>query len=389
MEKIIVKKANKNIIEELNSIKFDSSYIYNAAEKYSGELYKIFSLKPHEANILKQLCLSLGFDCAVSRDTITCSCNETDAIIFATKSQLNALTEKLKNQPFRLKQLSEIFLELKKMNLSTLKINNTVFNWEKPYIMGILNVTPDSFSDGGLYNSIDSAYEHCIEMIKDGADIIDIGGESTRPNSTLITTDEELKRVIPVIEKIRKNNINIPISIDTKNYTTAKVAIEAGADIINDVSGLDYDKKLFEYVTNKNIPTIIMHSNKVPAVSADFTMGDIVEQVYFSLYNKISALNEHGLEKNKIIADVGIGFGKSAESNFELLKRHDEFSTLGIPMLLGVSRKSFIRNTLNLSISEADIPTAYYSSITKNVQIHRVHNVKQTKKFLDYFSLIK
>ena len=374
MNEIVVKKASKNLLLELESIKFDSSYLNVAVNKYSGNAYKIFNLMAHEANILKQLCLSLGFDCAVSRDTVMCKCEYTDAIIFATDSQLLKLKKKLLIQPFRLKQLSSLF-DIQKIE------------YKKPKIMGILNVTPDSFSDGGKYNSVEKAVEHAIQLVNDGADILDIGGESTRPNAEVISVEEELNRVIPVIKAIRNSGIEIPISVDTRNYLTGKAAIEAGANIINDVSGLDYDKNLFDYVVSNDIPVVIMHSDNVPAVSTDFS-SNVVEEVYMALNKKISLLVEKGLSKENIVADVGIGFGKSKEANFELIKRLEEFTSLGVDLLLGISRKSFIRNEFDISIEEADIPTALYSAMLPFVSIHRVHNVKLTKQYLSYASLL-
>ena len=383
MSDIFVKKANNNVLKELTSIGFDSSYILEASLKYEGQLYKIFHLKPHEANILKQLCLSLGFDCAVNRDTIMCKCEYTDVIIFATNSQLKKLIKKLYIQPFRLKNLAqELNYELN-LKLEPIEIRNRMFDWSRPYIMGILNVTPDSFSDGGNYNSVESALIHCDELVKNGADIIDIGGESTRPGAEPVTIEEEIKRVIPVIKEIRKKYFDIPISIDTRNYQTAKQALEFGADIINDVSGLDFDRDLFDFVVKNNVPVIIMHSDKVPAVSSDFVSVDIVEEIYLSLKNKIDLLTNSGLDRKNIIIDVGIGFGKALESNFELLKRLDEFQTLNCPMLLGISRKSFIRKTFDITCEDADLHTALYSAMLSNVNIHRVHNVELTKKFLD------
>ena len=384
MSEIFVKKASLDICAELNSICFDSSYIDIAKNKYSGKLYKIYNLKPHEANILKQLCLSLGFDCAVSRETVMCKCKTTNALIFGTINQINKLIKKLSMQPFRLKELANCLKEQKNLKLEPLKVSNHVFDWSHPYVMGIVNATPDSFSDGGEYNPI----EQVIKLIEDGADIIDIGGESTKPNADSVSVDEEIKRVIPLIEEIRKRGINIPISIDTRNYKTAKLAIEAGADIINDVSALEHDVELFDYVVKNNIPTVIMHSDKIPANSEDFTKSDIIEDVYLSLKTKIDKLINAGMDRNNIIIDVGIGFGKSKEACFELLKRLNEFTSLGQPILLGISRKSFIRNEFDLSITKADYPTALYSAMLPCVNIHRVHSVYMTKKYLEFASKI-
>ena len=300
MVDIFVKKANTDILKELKSISFDEAYLNVAANKYSGNLYKIYNLKPHEANILKQLCLSLGFDCAVSRETIMCKCEITNALIFATKSQINKLIKKLNQQPFRLKELANCLKEQKDSFLLSLKVRNNILDWSQPYVMGIVNATPDSFSDGGEYNP----KEQVIKLIEDGADIIDIGGESTKPNAEPVSIDEEISRVIPIVKYIREQGFNIPISVDTRNYKTAKLAIEAGADIINDVSGLDYDSELFDFVVKNNIPTVVMHSDKVPASSKDCTTSDIVEEVYFSLKNKIDKLIQAGMDRKNIIIDV-------------------------------------------------------------------------------------
>jgi len=384
MDEIFIKKADNDTLKELAAIGFDESYKYKAKHKYSGAAYKIFNLKPYEANILKQECLSLGFDCAVNRGAVNNSCEKSDALIFANYLQYKKLIQKLKVQPQRFIELAEKLDTVIDASLEPLAVRNRLLDWTKPYIMGILNVTPDSFSDGGCFNDAEKAFEHCIKLIEDGADIIDIGGESTRPDALPVNPEDEIKRVIPVIEKIRKHNIDIPISIDTRNFAAAKAAVEAGADIINDVSGFDYDEKLFEYAVSNNIPSIIMHSDKVPAVSSDFDSGDIIEKIYFSLNQKIEKLINAGMKKKNIIIDAGIGFGKSKEGCFQILKRINEFKSLNVPIILGISRKSFIRNQFNIDMNEADTVTAIYSAMLKDVNIHRVHNVKLVKKFLEF-----
>lgn len=392
LKQLIVKKANNRDIEqEIISVGFDSSYSHNAADKYKYNSYKIFNLKAHEANILKQLCLSLGFDCAVSRETITCQCEYTNCIMCATTSQLNKLIKKLKIQPFRLKALANEIKQILDSHFGPLLIRNTIFDWSKPYIMGILNITPDSFSDGGEYYNIDMATNRAVELINDGADIIDIGGESTRPGAEIISQEEEIARVVPVIKSIRAINQNIPISIDTRNYLTAKEAISAGADIINDVSGLNYDKELSSFLCKNKIPVIIMHSDKVPAVrSENDSELDVIEDIYKYFYEKINFLTQNGLCNNQIIIDPGIGFGKSINDNFKILKRIDEFSTLNCPLLMGISRKSFISKSFDLSKEELDEATLTYNSflLTKNVNIIRVHNVKSHKRNIDLLSKV-
>lgn len=389
---IIIKKANiADIEQEISSVGFDSSYADKVADKYKYKSYKILNLKAHEANILKQLCLSLGFDCAVSRDTITCRCEYTDCVMCATVSQIKNLIKKLEIQPFRLKSLAEGLTRQLNNNVEPLVIRKTIFDWSRPYVMGILNVTPDSFSDGGEYLDIELATKKAIEMINDGADIIDIGGESTRPGAKEISEKEEIQRVVPVIKSIRKINATIPISIDTRNYLTAKEAVKAGADIINDVSGLEYDDNLLNFVCKKNIPVIIMHSDEVPAISnKEDHESDVIEDIYNYFDEKIKILNSKGLKNNKIIIDPGIGFGKSVNDNFKILKRADEFSTLKCPVLIGISRKSFISKSFELSKEELDSATLAYNAflLTKNVNIVRVHDVKSHKKYIDFLAKV-
>lgn len=383
---IIIKKANTSDIQnEITKVGFDSSYANKASDKYKYKSYKIFNLKAHEANIIKQLCLSLGFDCAVSRDTITCQCEYTDCILCATLAQINKLISKLRIQPFRLKNLADELSKILNENIEPLKIRNIIFDWTRPYIMGILNVTPDSFSDGGDYLSPEVAISKAMELIIEGADIIDIGGESTKPGAEIISPEEEMKRIIPVIKGIRATNKEIPISIDTRNYLTAKEAIDAGADIINDVTGLDYDEKLLDFVCQNNIPTIIMHSENIPAVGkAEDRESDIIEDIYKYFFNKIEFLSQRGI-KNNLIIDPGIGFDKSINESFELIKRIDEFSTLNCPLLIGISRKSFMSKSFELSKDELDDATLAYNSflLTKGVNIIRVHDVKKHKRNID------
>lgn len=390
--KIILKKANTSDIEqEIINVGFDPSYSNVASDKYNYKSYKILNLKAHEANILKQLCLSLGFDCAVSRDTITCQCEYTDCVMCATISQIRKLIIKLKIQPFRLKTLAEELHKQISFSLQPLVLKKRELDWSKPYVMGILNVTPDSFSDGGEYLNLEAAIEKAIALINDGVDILDIGGESTRPNAETVSVEEEISRVIPVIKGIRAINKDIIISIDTRNYLTAKNAIETGADIINDVSGLDYDNNLSDYICKNKIPVIIMHSDSVPAITdAEDKKSDIIEDIYKYFYNKINFLNENGLEKNKIIIDPGIGFGKSVNDSFKILKRVDEFTTLNCPLLMGISRKSFISKSFKLNKSELDSATLAYNSflLTKNVNIIRVHDVKAHKNNIDFLSKV-
>lgn len=247
---------------------------------------------------------------------------------------------------------------------------------KRTYIMGILNVTPDSFSDGGKFNEVNKALNHAKEMIKDGVDIIDIGGESTRPGHKYVEADEEIQRVIPVIKELRKE-INVPISIDTYKAKVAEEALRLGVEMINDVWGLKKDKEMANVVAKYNACVCIMHNQDGTEYDKD-----IMESMKESLQESIDLALNAGVSKDKIVIDPGIGFGKTFEQNLEVLKRMNELKELGYPILLGTSRKSVIGNVLNVEPKErleGTIATTVLG-IRDGVDIVRVHDVKENLK---------
>ena len=250
-------------------------------------------------------------------------------------------------------------------------------------VMGIVNVTPDSFSDGGKFFSPEVAISHASKLIRQGADIIDIGGESTRPGAEQVSEPEELKRVIPVIEKIRTDNPTILISIDTTKASVAKHAVEAGADIINDVSGLSFDKNMIGIVESFNIPIVIMHMKGNPQnMQLNPKYKDIVNEILDFFKKKIKIAIQSGINRSMIILDPGIGFGKTVDHNFELLSRLNEFNVLELPIMIGPSRKSFIGITLGLPPEDRVEGTAAAVSagVMNGASIVRVHDVKSMKR---------
>ena len=255
--------------------------------------------------------------------------------------------------------------------------NKEIILGERTLVMGILNVTPDSFSDGGKYNNLDSAMEQAEKLISEGADIIDVGGESTRPGHTQITSEEEISRVVPIIEKISKN-LNTIISIDTYKYDVAEAAIKAGANIINDIWGLQYDNgEMAELVKKSNLPIIVMHNQNDEIYSKDIMLSlrEFFEKTY-----KIA--DKYGIDRDKIILDPGLGFGKNAEQNIEVLSRLNELKDMG-SILLGASKKRFIGKLLNdLPFDERVEGTVATTviGIEKGVDIVRVHNVLENKR---------
>lgn len=260
-----------------------------------------------------------------------------------------------------------------------------------PRIMGIVNVTPDSFSDGGEFSTTDAAVRHALQLMDDGADMLDIGGESTRPGAESVPADIELQRVAPVIEEIRKRNSGIPISIDTVKYSVAEAALQAGANIINDISGLEYDVRLAHLAAKYKAEMILMHMQGSPRTMQDNPQyRNVVSEVMQNLKDKIRLAKSFGVTKT--MADVGIGFGKTVDHNWTLLKNHNRFQELGVPMVLGISRKSFIGKSLGIdNPKDRDTATALIHSLLLNsgVNIIRVHNVaaiQQLKIILEYLS---
>ena len=254
-------------------------------------------------------------------------------------------------------------------------------SFDTPTIMGILNVTPDSFSDGGKYSTLNAATEHCMSMVSAGADIIDIGGESTRPGAAELDAAQEISRVIPVLDKVAKE-IQVPISIDTRKSEVAKLAISSGAVIFNDVSGLTFDSKMAEYCINQNLPVCIMHSQGIPETMQNAPRyKNVCLDIYDFLNEQIEKMIDSGMQRSNIIVDPGIGFGKTLTHNFDLLKGISLFHGLGVPILIGVSRKKFIKTVAGLKENEdrvsGSIALALFAR-SQGVQIFRVHDVKET-----------
>ena len=259
-------------------------------------------------------------------------------------------------------------------------------------VMGIVNVTPDSFSDGGKFFTPEVAISHASKLITQGADIIDIGGESTRPGAKLVSESEELKRVIPVIEKIRTDNPKILISIDTTKASVAKYAVEAGANIINDVSGLSFDNNMTGIVESLNVPIVIMHMKGNPQnMQLNPKYKDIVNEILDFFKIKIKIAIQSGINRSMIILDPGIGFGKTVDHNFELLSRLNEFNVLELPIMIGPSRKSFIGITLDLPPEDRVEGTAAAVSagVMNGASIVRVHDVKSMKRVVKIIEKIR
>ena len=259
-----------------------------------------------------------------------------------------------------------------------MKIGNKIFEpSEKTYVMGILNVTPDSFSDGGSYTSIDKAMEQTEKMIQQGADIIDVGGESTRPGHVQIGDEEEIKRVVPVIREIKKK-FDIPVSIDTYKSAVAKAALEAGADLLNDIWGFRYDEKMAELAAEYDVPVCLMHNRD------NLDYDDFMEVVKKDLQISLDIAEKYGVKKENIMLDPGVGFGKTYEQNLMVMNHLEEIVDMGYPVLLGTSRKSVIGLTLDLPVDEREEGTLATSVLgaIKGCQFVRVHDVEKNVRAL-------
>ncbi len=375
MHDFILKEIiSDNLEKELSDIGFDSSYIHKACDKLVYKNIKIYNLTPAQANILKQTAISTGADCATHRETITGKADKSDCILGGSISQLEKISKKLSLQPFGLKILGE-----KLSGFCKIVKNN------KTQVVGILNLTTNSFSDGGEFYEFDRAIEHLAMMIQDGADIIDIGAESTKPYSTPVTAEKQLEKLLPILEYVNKNNIKTPISIDTRSSLVAEECLKLGVSIINDVSGVDYDSLMADVIAKYNAKVIIQHSKGTPENMQDKPVYEnLMDEIYLGLKNKIDFAISKGIKRENIIIDPGIGFGKSRENNFEIIARIEELYGLECPVMLGISRKSLLNMKDEDNLTKDIFTTALNTlAVDKKVDFIRVHNVKLSKMLIN------
>jgi len=373
--------------EILRRIGCDPWGIGAMAPKMAGLLILLEQVPCGHANILKQEMLSIGGDAAVARGTVTCSMPCTDVVLMGTAKQMRRLAEKMAVQPFGLKSLQgaiPALLERHFLDSHRLRAGQwEVTLGERTLIMGILNVTPDSFSDGGRYLDPAAALERAWQMISEGADILDVGGESTRPGADPVPPEEELRRVIPVIEALARQ-IPVPLSVDTAKAEVARRAVLAGAALVNDVSALTFDAEMARTVAETNAGVVLMHIRGVPrAMQSAYTpYGSVPGDMIAFLRERMEAASRAGIAEDRIVLDPGIGFGKSADDNWRILRHLDEFRSLGRPLLVAVSRKAFIGGATGDPPAERLVGTAaaVTAAILHGADIVRVHDVAAMKK---------
>jgi dihydropteroate synthase len=353
--------------EELTQLCCDPAGIAIMEEKRSSLTIKITDLKGYCALALKESALSAGAECALPRDTIRQPETLSDAVLLCTPAQLKVIIDKCTRQAFQ--QVRELGALLPKLLAP--------FPDKLPQLMGILNITPDSFSDGGKFASLDAAVKHAQEMVAQGATIIDVGGESTRPGTPEISEAEELQRVIPVITALHEKEPRVIISVDTTKSGVARLGLSAGATMINDVSGLSRDPKIARVAAETGAQLVLMHR-----LSPSTTMqnnpqyADILKEILSSLSASIALAKAAGVTDTQIIIDPGIGFGKTQAHNLYLIKQLCAFRSLGYPLLLGASRKSFIGQTLDRPVDQRIIGTAITSVVAvPYVDYLRIHDV--------------
>ena len=373
---------------ELHLIKVDSGGIAMMSAKMLTRCVKLTDLQCRQANILKQEMLALGGDAAVARGTVACSIEKTDVILIGTDKQLHTLCSKLAPQPFGLPALAAELKQILSHTTQRLKfwrIGQRDLSLERPLIMGILNVTPDSFSDGNLYSDPQRAIDRALEMAAEGADIIDIGGESTRPGAAPVSTEDELKRLIPVIAGLA-GKTSCPISVDTWKSHVAQAAIDSGAAIINDISGFNFDPRMASVAARTGTGVILMHTRGTPqSMQHDIVYTDLIGEIIHSLQQSLAMADEAGIERERIAIDPGIGFGKLAVHNLEILRRLREFTCIGLPLLAGTSRKAFIGKVLNRETGQRTYGTAATVALAVNngADILRVHDVREMRDTAD------
>ncbi|MFC1618692.1 dihydropteroate synthase [Candidatus Neomarinimicrobiota bacterium] len=379
----IIIHSPDELAQEFSSINVDPDGIGIMAPKAFLHILRLRELKSPAANILKQEMLSAGGECATSRSVILGDPEPQDAILIGTRRQLTNLSSKIKSQPFGLRRAAKGIDDfLRQVGISGAGPHPMLQMLDGetghyPLIMGILNVTPDSFSDGDHFLDGDDAIRHGLKMLNQGAEVIDVGGESTRPGSDPVAEDEELRRVLPVIAGLREETER-PISIDTMKSGVAKEALQAGATLVNDVSAGRHDPHIMEVVAETGCPYVLMHMQGMPKTMQENPHYDnLLDEMHRFFNERIKSAVEAGIAEENIILDPGIGFGKRKSDNYEILRRLGEFRIFGHPIMVGVSRKSLLMNELGATPQERLEETIAAGTIAmaNGADIIRVHDI--------------
>jgi len=371
----------------LDKVKVDACGIEAMLPKMRHLNIRMEGVPCRAANVIKQEMLAVGGDAAVARGTVACSIPATDVILMGTQKQLIRFAEKIIYQPFGLSLLAlsvSRFLEnIDKQSHILKTARRDITLGERTLIMGIVNVTPDSFSDGARYLATDQAVAHALRLVAEGADILDFGGESSRPGALPVSHEEEMARILPVIEAVSRQ-VDTPLAVDTTKAAVARAALDAGAEIVNDISSMRFDEKMPAVIAGTGAAVVLMHMRGTPRdmQAGNLTYASLWGEILRFLEKRIAAAQKEGIGERQIVVDPGLGFGKSAEDNLKILRELRECRILGVPVLVGPSRKAFIGRITGGTPAERTEGTAaaVTAAIMNGADIVRVHDVGIMKK---------
>lgn len=372
----------RRILKELGS---DPSGIKIMQRKMIHLVISVENVQARAAHIIKEVMLSKGGECSTPRELLLAEGTERlRLIMMGTLTQFRMVTRNLDRQPFGLKALArELRVVIDNAFGPAPRVveagGHQLALGGRTLVMGVINTTPDSFSDGGSFDTLEKARARALEMEMAGADIVDIGGESTRPGAEPLPLDEELRRTVPLIESLA-GELGVPISIDTYKSEVAARAFDAGASILNDISALRFDEALAPLAAERGVPVILMHMQGEPrGMQENPQYDDVVGDISRFLRERATAAIEAGISQEKLLIDPGIGFGKTVEHNLEILRRIEEFHSLSYPLVLGTSRKRFIGTVLDRPVDERLLGTAATMAfaVARGVDVVRVHDVEE------------
>jgi dihydropteroate synthase len=393
--RVLQTESEADLIREMEEIGVDPGGITLMSSKGRSRAVRLSDLSPWQANLLKQEMLSLGGEAAVHRGAIDCSAAKTGALLMGTDKHFRLLSEKLESQPPTMRQIgAEVREGLKEHDRRRFSLSlgaRELVLGERTSVMGIVNVSPDSFYDGGRYFSPQRAIEHGLELAGQGADILDIGGESTRPGAEPVGVEEEKRRVIPVIEELA-SRCDAAVSVDTYKGEVARDALAAGAVMVNDVSGLRFDPEMATTVSAAGAALIVMHMQGDPrTMQASPEYGNLMGEIVEELRHSVERAVEEGVDREQILVDPGIGFGKRLEHNLLLLRRLSELRVIGCPIVVGASRKSFIGKISDLPVEERLEGTIAASclAVAAGAQVVRVHDVRSVRRAVEVADAVK
>ena len=369
---------------EMEKIGVSPGGIRAMAGKTQTVVVKIAGADIPTAHVIKQQMLSIGGDAAVAKGVLTNDVVRTDILLMGTHAQLKELSEKLSYQPFDLPALGKRIADALQAGAVRGQVvracDHKLDLGERVHVMGILNVTPDSFSDGGLYMRPTEAVDRALAMVTEGADIVDVGGQSSRPGSHPVPEEDELARVLPVVERLCAE-WNGPVSVDTTRAGVAERALAAGASIVNDISAFSGDPRMAEVTARAGAACVLMHMRGAPeTMQEDPRYDDLMGEIAFGLSAALDRARAAGVGEDRMIVDPGLGFGKTTEHNLAILRHLPELRVLGKPILVGPSRKSFIGNVLDLPTEErleGTLATAAYA-VAQGARVLRVHDIAPT-----------